>query len=78
MQGACNVTSKVGVPGVGVHDVEVVEKLIDACVDADVYDASDMKTLAEKADRVSTLENEVDDLNATIDELRQQIADLIA
>ena len=60
------------------HDVEGVEKLIDACADADVYDADDMKKLAENADRVATLENEVDDLHATIDELRQQIADLIA
>jgi len=60
------------------HGCDVAEKLIDACADADVYDADDMKKLAENADRVATLENEVDDLHATIDELRQQIADLIA
>jgi len=49
------------------HDVYWAEKLIDACADADVHDASDMRALAEKADRV-----------ATFDKLRQQIAALIA
>jgi len=60
------------------RDVQVVEKLIDACADADVYDADDLKRVVDTAERVSLLEEEVDNLHATIDELRQQIADLIA